>query len=545
MRVTATADGCQNQPVSRTSRVTRLGQSGHVRRRHRDTLWGRARVEASLPEGVHRARSQQGWLADVANTPDFARMRSDAQEHVLAVARVVALCADWTTYTSRPTWDALQERTGLSRRTVARHLAWLREHHLLAWVERGTTADLSPGILQTGPHGTRPGNIASVYLLTAPAHLRLVAVSRPEDLGVEHVHTGPVDAVEAAAWPAPEQDQDHAGAPQEVQDEPPPLEAVDRTGTPSGFGFALKSPARARKADLSGPGLRPGQKTPHPMRQVPPDTASEEPPWDLSVTPAGKQERLAAAAILQRHLPVLGRISTAHVASLLREWHLAGWTPRDVLTALGTRPDGTPWRHSHDIRHVPGWIRHRLAPWRTNPTDPTSPVGLSPTTRAAGEAARTRALTRAAAEQATAAETAARAAAAGPATVTQLAAAARAQLRTRHDTPATVATAVTTEAATPAVTPVSATATPATSSRAATTDWRTTATVAGPVDGSSSVDRAADGSAMADTVVTAMAATTVGGDAVATADMAAAVAADIQRTTAAHIAALRAIVRRR
>jgi hypothetical protein len=34
-----------------------------------------------------------------------------------------------------------------------------------------------------------------------------------------------------------------------------------------------------------------------------------------------------------------------------------------VLYALDHAPDGEPRWHTADVRHVPGWIRHRLAAW--------------------------------------------------------------------------------------------------------------------------------------------------------------------------------------
>jgi hypothetical protein len=412
---------------SSTSPVRQRGKSRCVR----NTPWGRAQVEAALPTGVRRACSQVGWLSDVQEHPDLQLLRGDAQIHVLAVAKVVALYANWETYCARPTWPVLIERIGLSRSTIARHLAWLREHQLLAWVERGTTPNLSPGVLQCGPNSEKPGNTATVYMLCAPVRVRLVAISHPEDHGYEHIHAGPTDAVEATAWAAqgPHDDligDQHVSDP-EVAIQPPALELVDASDTPTGFGFVSKSPTRARLSP-SGAGLRPALSKPVPMRRVPLRDTSEEPPWSLRSTPAGRKERLAAATALQEALPVLGRISTAYVASLCREFFLAGWTPADILTALGQRPDGTHWTHEHNVRHVPGWFRHRLAPWHVNPTDHTSPIGASPRRRAEAEAVRERALKRAARETTDAAYGAAQNAAADATTVPEFLAA-RARIR--------------------------------------------------------------------------------------------------------------------
>lgn len=413
MRVTAAADSGQHQPVSPGTSPVR-----HTSRRRRDTPWGRAQVEAALSEGVRRACSQIGWMADVREHPDLQLLRADAQAHLLLVAHLVALYANWTTYTSRPTWDALVRRSGLSRRTVARHLRWLRKHDLLVIVEQGTTADLSPGVLQCGPDGEKPRNIATVYLLTAPVRVRLVALSHPEDYGLEHIHTGPVDEVEAAAW----RHQDHADTapdPAQTRQEPPGDQPVDISGTPTPSVGGKKPLTRAR-LDPSGAGLRPALQEPSPMRRLPGGTEPEEPTWNLGSTPAGRKDRLAAAAALQQALPVLARISAAHVAHLLREYFLAGWSAADVLAATSRRPDGTSWSHEHAVRHVPGWLRHRLAPWRANPGDPASPVGTSPGRRAAAEATRRQALARAHTEATRTAEAAAQAATVDPAAVPEL-----------------------------------------------------------------------------------------------------------------------------
>jgi hypothetical protein len=295
---------------------------------------------------------------------------------------------------TRPTWAVLIERTGLARSTVAGHLAWLRKVGLLGLVAGGTTGDHSPAILKTP--GAEERNEAAVYVLTAPHTLRLVAVTSPDDVGAEHVHDGRDLDDPDDAYPTGEQAAEGCG--EDVIQPPVPC-SVDRTWTPTGLGFGFNSPARARTNDPRGAGLRPALTPPTPMRPVTPQDTPEPPPWPLGSTPAGRKDRLAAAVALQQALPVLGRISTAHVAALCREWHLAGWTPADIVTALGRIPDGTPRRYSHDIRHVPGWFRHRLTAWRTDPSDPASPPTRSPAARAIADATHARAAARARAEQ--------------------------------------------------------------------------------------------------------------------------------------------------
>jgi hypothetical protein len=112
--------------------------------------------------------------------------------------------------------------------------------------------------------------------------------------------------------------------------------------------------------------------------------------------------RLQAAAELVRGDPVLGRLSVRHVAAICLEWHLAGYTPLDILRALHRRPDGTTWPHDltvAGVADVPGWIRYRLAAWRQDPHDPTSPPGASPSRRVQAEHTRARARAQARADR--------------------------------------------------------------------------------------------------------------------------------------------------
>jgi hypothetical protein len=357
-----------------------------IRHKRRD---GPLAVARAIRPGHTRARSQRGWLADVADHPAMQLRRVDAQRHILAIAEVLAAHANWETFTTRPTWAVLMERTGQGRSTVAEHLAWLRRVGLLGLVAGGTTPEFSPGVLATP--GAPERNEAAVYVLCAPRALRLVAVLNPDDVGAEWVHDGRDPEADPDTGEIldhqPEDDVDHH--PGDGQTAIPPTrqpQSVEGTWTPSPSYGGIFPRTHASLGEASGAGLRPALNTSPPMcRQHKHDTP-EAPPWPMDSTPAGRKERSAAAAALQARLPVLGRISTAHVAALTREWFLAGWTPASIVTALGRRPDGTPWQHSHDIRHVSGWVRHRLAAWRTNPPDPASPPGRSPADQLAAEA---------------------------------------------------------------------------------------------------------------------------------------------------------------
>ena len=340
-------------------------------------------VYSVIPAGCTKARSQRGWLDDVRQHPAMLARRGDAQDNIVAVARVLANWADtmrpgrkrWETMLTRPTWDVIIAETGLARSVVAAHIRWLRENQLLGLVSRGTTPQFSPGILRVP--GQEERNDAAVYVLCAPSHLRLVAVTNPDDLGYEHEHDG------RDLDPQEDDDDIPQGTPTPTQ----PPRPVDLNRTPPLSVGELKTQTRGRAREttrgqeleeLMRTGLRPDSLS-EPNVDSPAGTTPGEPLWPVSSTPQGKQDRVAAAATLQVLNPVFSRISTRFVASLLREWHLAGWTIADIRHALDHKPDGTRWTYDADIRHVPGWTRHRLAAWQNEAGTPTA----SPTQRAA------------------------------------------------------------------------------------------------------------------------------------------------------------------
>lgn len=86
-------------------------------------------------------------------------------------------------------------------------------------------------------------------------------------------------------------------------------------------------------------------------------------PWPMHQTPETRGQRLATTQRLQDQAPVLARLGTRQLRSILRPCYDRGWTPAQVLYALDHAPDGTLRWHTADVRHVPGWIRHRLAAW--------------------------------------------------------------------------------------------------------------------------------------------------------------------------------------
>ena len=303
-----------------------------------------------------RVRRASQWISHVEEATQAALLRSDTQRRVRAVALAILERSD-KDHLSRPTWAFLQERTGQSRATVARHLAWLRHQGLLATVAPGRRGIFAPGGALSGKlpgeyevpeenHPSDPENEAALYVLCESAPLTL------------------------------------------VEDD----SAVDETETPPPLGVKNHPRTRAR-------GDFPSQ--PEPLRGTDSQAASRPPggaawrhlaPWPAGQTPSGKDNMLRAAAELQNRVPVLRHISAQHVRSILREFFLAGWTIIDLHQALDHRPDGSTWPHSGaaGVENWGAWLRYRLAAWRQEGT-----VRRSPSQRSTAEAAAARARARA------------------------------------------------------------------------------------------------------------------------------------------------------
>jgi len=291
-----------------------------------------ARVARALPAGRVPARSQQRWLRDVDDVLDDAGLRSHAHANVRAVATVVAAHARWhVPMVSRPTWAALATRTGLSRRTIAAHLAWLRDRKLLASWEPGRTAAFRPMALC----GTE-SNQAAEYLLVGPPTSNDTPAA---------AQTPP------AADPGDKEDRRHA----------PALAPVEETRTPTWSRRDSERNPRARAEDTAPLGRLRGLGKP-----------AITPKSRRFRSDPGRAVRLAVAAALREHAPALRTLSDRHVATLIRDHTTAGWTLRDLTWALDHPPTGRPHWQTHRVYAPAGWFRRRLSLWRDKDARPIS-----------------------------------------------------------------------------------------------------------------------------------------------------------------------------
>jgi hypothetical protein len=297
-----------------------------------DTPSIRPAVASAVPAGAAVAGSQGAFLRAVDEHPDAVVLRVDGREHVRSVAWVVASMASWADLTARPTWPVLMERTGLSRASVARWLAWLRRRGLLGVVESGTTPRFAPMALAQDA-----GNRAAVYVLCAPEALVATA---PEDVTEDELRS-----------------------------------SVEESETPTFlFLSSKKDPYPGARENLTTDG------TTDPLRGR--EKRSDEPrrrEWARTAVAHCRADRLALVERLRASAPALRPLSAPALCSLLRPWverPELGWTVAWLLHAIDTTPAGEARTWTSDVRAPAGWLRFRLSAWLDEHGQPLPSPGV-------------------------------------------------------------------------------------------------------------------------------------------------------------------------
>jgi hypothetical protein len=287
-----------------------------------DTPCVSVEVLAALPAGSALARSQAAFYRAVVAHPDTAALRAHARENLTRLSWVLSSMACWEDRTVRPTWPVLQARTGLSRRSVARWLAWLRARGLVGIVEAGTTPRFAPMALDAGA-----GNRASVYVLCVPQT---------------------------------------AGA------KPGRVQVAQETGTPTLSGLEIENPyprARANQPSANPPA--------HPKRR---SKEVRRPGWSRTQIARTKADRLELAEALRSCALALRPLSVRALRSVLRPWSSRpelGWTLAWLLHALDHTPDGRPYTYTTPVRAPARWLAHRLSAWTDEHGQPLPSPGVA------------------------------------------------------------------------------------------------------------------------------------------------------------------------
>lgn len=107
--------------------------------------------------------------------------------------------------------------------------------------------------------------------------------------------------------------------------------------------------------------LRQEERTQPPRARA--DAPEHATPWRMTDRPVTDGDMLRAAERARARAPMLARLSARYLRHLWRVLWIAGWTLADVFYALDHAPDGSARWHTAPVRHVAGWIRHRLKAW--------------------------------------------------------------------------------------------------------------------------------------------------------------------------------------
>lgn len=288
-------------------------------------------VQRSVPKGAVRAAHGNDVMRALFETPEFSRRYASAQRTLRTVLRTLIQRADFESMTTRPGWQYLSEVAGISRRTVARALKTLQSWGLLGVVASGRSSQYAT----VGPDGERT-NEAAVYVLCTPSPLALVET---------------------------------AGS-----------NGVDEFGTPPALGGSHLKNLKETHTRARGKSFE-GTATPTEITLGGSAASAHHTPyrpelnWPAHKTTASKKQRLAAASELRHRLFLLRPMSPKDVASIIRDFLISGWTVADLHHALDYHPDGAPWPYSGIPRsdsapRLRGWMRKRLAAWRTTTGEP-------------------------------------------------------------------------------------------------------------------------------------------------------------------------------
>lgn len=288
-------------------------------------------VLRAVPTGSARAAHGNDVLRALADTPEFARCYASSRKTLSNTLRALIQRADYESMTTRPGWQYLCDVVGVSRRTIARALKTLQTWGLLGVVASGRSATYAT----VGPDGERT-NEAAVYVLCTPSPLHVV--------------------------------------------KPTTSDGVEEFGTPPALGGShlknlKETHTRAREKDFEG--------TATPSEHEPGGSAASahqtpyrpELNWPAHKTTASTKQRLSAASELRRRIFLLRPMSPKDVASVVRDFLITGWTVADLHHALDFQPTGDPWPYSGIPRsdsapRLRGWMRKRLAAWRTTAGEP-------------------------------------------------------------------------------------------------------------------------------------------------------------------------------
>lgn len=316
------ASGVSTEPEPPTPDAIVTHQRRRFRRPSRDSELSDKVVQRAIPEGYRRATHTDEVLAALEAHPGLDQIRADRRRGLRRCLEALMSAADFSSMTTRPTWQKLSATLGVARRTVARYLQQLKGMGLLGVVASGRSAQYAVA----GADGKRL-NEAAVYVFCVgerrPPKLQRIA----RLLGLR----------------------------------PRPVE--ESVTPPSSAGLRLRDQKIIPRTRTRGSG-----STSEEQRRM--NCTVDQVRWNKHWAPSGTAQERTAAWRLKALLPgVLSEMSDRDVAASVREFFRAGWSVADVHHALDFKPDGTCWPHSGSPdtkapRRIRGWLKYRLSAWR-------------------------------------------------------------------------------------------------------------------------------------------------------------------------------------
>ena len=276
---------------------------------------------AATPTGHYITTDGSQWLHIVHNDYDFRNHRADFTQNIHTVCRILSEFIDYESGIIRLTWKSLAEKTGLSRRTIARILRILKINQLLTVIASGRSATKTP-------RGQKQQNLAPVYALLIPTP----PMPKPSaDNSYFHDENGNLFIT---------------GTPSPLKDRKISYKQAITEGIFDSF--CKQSYARyAHTHKNSLEKKRQNLKTNYPSQRQ------------------RKQALTHLARTLQHHCFDLRALSAQAILEVTTPFFEAGWSVRDVLYALEYKADNSAYNTcgAAGMRSVKKWLQLRMSQW--------------------------------------------------------------------------------------------------------------------------------------------------------------------------------------
>ncbi len=305
-------------------RAQQIARENYVKRpRNATPTWEESPLAkiAATPAGYHITTEGTHWLSMVSSNYDLSAYRADFSQNFLTICRILSEFINYESGIIRLTWKFLAEKTGLSRRTIARILRILKANKLLTVIASGRSAEKTP-------KGHEKKNLAPVYALLAPTPPSSPSTSDEDSYYDENGH------LFITGTPSPLRDR----------------KISYKQAITEGIFDKFCKQSYARYASTHKNSLEKKRQT-------------------LKTEYSSQRQRNQALAHLartiQHHCFDLRGISASAILEVTTPFFEIGWSVRDVLYALEYSPTNQPYntRGAAGMRSVKKWLELRMSQW--------------------------------------------------------------------------------------------------------------------------------------------------------------------------------------